>query len=110
MNEHTELKTQLAKLEQEKLTQKPKCRGPGRGIGEKRISRERIDHLDTLFLVLQDLHEYLSENGHTIINESGSLLSSQSHQNLERLVSLLEDFLWIVNCAIAKNGGKPKLV
>jgi hypothetical protein len=110
MNEPIELKTQLAKLEKEKLSQTQKRRGPGRGIGEKRISRERIDRLDTLFLVLQDLHEYLSANGHTIINESGSLLSSQSHQNLDQLVSLLEDFLWIVNCAIAKNGGNPKIV
>ena len=110
MNEHTELKAQLEKLEQEKLSQTQKQRGPGRGIGEKRLTRERIDQLDTLFLILQDLHEYLSEYGHTIINDSGSLLSSQSHQNLDQLVALIEDFLWIVNCAIAKNGGNPKLV
>jgi hypothetical protein len=110
MNDNTELKAQLAKLEQEKLTQSQKRRGPGRGIGEKRISRERIDQLNTLFMVLQDIHEYLSEHGHTIINESGSLLSSQSHQDLDRLVLLIEDYLWIVNCAIAKNGGNPKLV
>lgn len=109
MNEHTELEAHLAKLEQEKLAQSQKRRGPGRGIGEKRISRERTDHLNTLFVVLQDVHDYLSEHGHTIINESGSLLSSQSHQDLDRLVLLIEDYLWVVNCAIAKNGGKPKL-
>lgn len=109
MNEYKETNPQLRKLEQEKIQQPPKRRGPGRGIGEKRITLERIEALDTLFNNLQQVHNFLAEQGHLIINESGSLLASQSHQNLDQLLHLLEDFLWILNCAIAKIGGKPKL-
>ncbi|MFX0169913.1 MAG: hypothetical protein ACFE89_11235 [Candidatus Hodarchaeota archaeon] len=110
MDEQNPLKAPLTKLGQEKLFQTQRSRGPGRGIGEKRISKERVERLDTIFLALQDIHDYLSEHGHMIINESGSMLTSQSHQNLDQLLVLLEDFLWILNCAIAKNGGNPKIV
>jgi hypothetical protein len=87
-----------------------KRRGPGRGIGEKRITRERLSELETLFQSLEQIHIYLIQEGHSIINESGSMLSSGSHQNLNQLLMLLEDFLWILNCAIANNGGVPRLL
>jgi hypothetical protein len=52
----------------------------------------------------------LAQHGHLIINQSGSLLAPQAHQNLDQLVALIEDFLWVLNCAIARQGGMPRLV
>jgi hypothetical protein len=109
MKEGKELKSRILQLDREQLRPYPHRRGPGRGIGEKRIIQERIDELNTLFHNLQQIHRFLSEKGHSIINESGSLLASQSHQNLDQLLTFLEDFLWVLNCAIAKYGGQPKL-
>lgn len=84
-------------------------RGPGRGIGQKRLTQQRLRQLNTIFSNLQQIRDFLDQQGHLIINESGSLLASQAHQDLDCLVQLLEDFLWILNCAIAKHGGNPKL-
>ncbi len=97
-------------IELEKFTKQRKRRGPGRGIGEKRIIQDRLSQLDTLFHNLELIQAFLIDEGHAIINESGSMLTSRSHQNLDRMLVLLEDFLWILNCAIAKNGGSPRLL
>lgn len=109
MNDTIELKTEQSTLSKETIRPPPKRRGPGRGVGEKRISQERRDELNTLISNIQHIHVFLTSEGHSIINESGSLLTSQSHQNLDQLISLLDDFLWILNCALAKHGGKAKL-
>ncbi len=85
-------------------------RRPGRGIGEKRITKQVLSRLDTAFRDLRQMHEFLSKEGHLIINESGSLQTTQAHQNLNLLLELLEDFLWILNCTIGRHGGVPKLV
>lgn len=97
-------------LKSEKLVKLSKRRGPGRGIGEKRLTQERLNALSTLFHNLEQIHTVLVQEGHSIINESGSMLSSGSHQNLDQMLVLLEDFLWILNCALAKNGGNPRLL
>lgn len=97
-------------LEKDKLKAKRKRRGPGRGIGEKRITQERLEMLKSLFQNLENIHKFLIQEGHSIINESGSMLSSGSHHNLDQMLLLLEDFLWTLNCAIAKNGGNPRLL
>jgi hypothetical protein len=110
MNEPHELAKSPTLLEHEKAKKQGRRRGPGRGIGEKRITQERLTELDTLFHNLEQIHAFLVQEGHSIINESGSMLSSGSHQNLDQLLVLLEDFLWILNCAIAKNGGSPRLL
>ncbi len=110
MNEPYESPTPVKTLEAKTLSKPRKRRGPGRGIGEKRITQERLNELDTLFHNLEQIHAFLIQEGHSIINESGSMLSSGSHQNLDRMLVLLEDFLWILNCAIAKNGGNPRLL
>ena len=110
MNQPHELPDVIPLLEPEKLTKYRKRRGPGRGIGEKRITQERLNELNTLFQSLEQIHTFLIQEGHSIINESGSMLSSGSHQNLDRMLVLLEDFLWILNCAIAKHGGNPRLL
>jgi hypothetical protein len=110
MNQPHELPDTTQLLEPEKLSKHRKRRGPGRGIGEKRITQERLDELNTLFRSLEQVHAFLIQEGHSIINESGSMLSSGSHQNLDRMLVLLEDFLWILNCAIAKHGGNPRLL
>ncbi len=99
-----------ALLKSDKLVKQPKRRGPGRGIGEKRLTEERLNELSTLFHNLEHIHAILVQEGHSIINESGSMLSSGSHQNLDQMLVLLEDFLWILNCALAKNGGNPRLL
>jgi hypothetical protein len=92
------------------LLQKPKRRrSPGRGIGEKRLTEEALQRLDTIFENLQIIRRFLKDEGHQIINDSGSLLTPQAHQNLDQMLLLLEDFLWILNCAIAKYGGKARL-
>ena len=109
MNDRKDLKSRSFKLDRDKIIQSLQRRGPGRGIGEKRIIQERIDELNTLFHNLQQIHGFLTQQGHNIINESGSMLAPQSHQNLDQLLTLLEDFLWVLNCAIAKHGGQPKL-
>ena len=85
-------------------------RRPGRGIGEKRVTKQVLTRLDTVFTDLRQMYEFLKNEGHLIINESGSLQSSQAHQNLNLLLELLEDFLYILNCAIGRHGGVPKLV
>ena len=108
MNEPYETSSKI--IEFNSLTKQRKRRGPGRGIGEKRITEDRLKELDTLFCNLEQIHSFLIQEGHTIINESGSMLSSGSHQNLDRMLKLLEDFLWVLNCAIAKNGGNPRLL
>lgn len=110
MNQPHELPKATRMLESEKLTKQRKRRGPGRGIGEKRITQERLDELNTLFQSLEQVYAFLIQEGHSIINESGSMLSSGSHQSLDRMLVLLEDFLWILNCAIAKHGGTPRLL
>jgi hypothetical protein len=110
MNQPHELPDATKMLEPEKFTKQRKRRGPGRGIGEKRITQERLSELTTLFQSLEQVHAFLIQEGHSIINESGSMLSSGSHQNLDRMLVLLEDFLWILNCAIAKHGGNPRLL
>ncbi len=110
MNQPHELPDATPLLEPEKLTKQRKRSGPGRGIGEKRITQERLGELNTLFQSLEQVHAFLIQEGHSIINESGSMLSSGSHQNLDRMLVLLEDFLWILNCAIAKHGGNPRLL
>ncbi|MFX1508717.1 MAG: hypothetical protein ACFFBR_00285 [Promethearchaeota archaeon] len=97
-------------LDRETDLKQGRRRGPGRGIGEKRITQERLTELNRLFHNLEHIHVFLVQEGHSIINESGSMLSSGSHQNLDQLLRLLEDFLWILNCAIAKNGGTPRLL
>lgn len=84
-------------------------RGPGRGVGQKRLTDQMLTRLDTLFQNLLQMRSFLLQEGHLLINESGSILAPQAHQNLDKLVSLLEDFLWILNCAIAKLGGIPQL-
>ncbi len=109
MNEGKDVKSRDFKLDRDKIIQSFQRRGPGRGVGEKRIIQERIDELDTLFHNLQQIRGFLSQQGHSIINESGSMLAPRSHQNLDQLLTLLEDFLWVLNCAIAKHGGQPKL-
>ena len=83
---------------------------PGRGVGEKRLRREALERLETIFQELQLVRNFLQREGHQLINDSGSLLAAQSHRNLDLLVALLEDFLWTVNCAIARHGGTPKLI
>ncbi|MFX1564161.1 MAG: hypothetical protein ACFFDP_12725 [Promethearchaeota archaeon] len=93
-------------LEEIKLEQR---RGPGRGIGQKRLTNQMLTRLDTLFQNLIQLRGFLLQDGHLIINESGSILAPQSHKNLDHLISLLEDFLWILNCSISKLGGTPQL-
>ncbi len=110
MNEPHKLVKSPVLLEREKATNQGRRRGPGRGIGEKRITQERLTELNQLFHNLEHIHTFLVQQGHSIINESGSMLSSGSHQNLDQLLMLLEDFLWILNCAIAKNGGTPRLL
>jgi hypothetical protein len=85
-------------------------RRPGRGIGEKRLTQQELTRLNVIFENLQEVRKCLTQHGHPIINQSGSLLASQAHQNLDQLVALLEDFLWVLNCAIARQGGMPKLV
>ena len=110
MNDQYKSKSPTTKLEAEKLTVPRKRRGPGRGIGQKRILEERLKTLDTIFDNLRELHSFLTQQGHLIINESGSMLASHSHQNLDQLLELLEDFLWVLNCAIAKNGGQARLI
>jgi hypothetical protein len=92
------------------LTLAAQRRRPGRGIGEKRLTQQEIARLDTIFANLQEVRKCLAQHGHLIINQSGSLLAPQAHQNLDQLVALLEDFLWVLNCAIARQGGMPKLV
>ncbi len=109
MNDYRESKEMVSNIAQEKIIQSRKHRGPGRGVGEKRIAQERIDELESIFSNLENLRHFLSQEGHIIINASGTLLASQSHQNLDQLLILLEDFLWVLNCAIAKKGGQPKL-
>ncbi|MFW9831368.1 MAG: hypothetical protein ACFFD8_06295 [Candidatus Thorarchaeota archaeon] len=109
MNEFTDSKSPPSKLEKETISLPPARRGPGRGVGEKRIYEERRDELKTLFSNLQQVQIFLNEEGHSIINESGSLLTSQSHENLDQLIALLDDFLWILNCALAKHGGDAKI-
>ncbi len=104
-----EKQIQLSKIDQGTPNKEPKRRGPGRGIGEKRITQQRLNELNTLFHNLKQVQTFLLQEGHIIINESGSILSSHSHQNLDKLLILLDDFLWTLNCAIAKNGGKPRL-
>ena len=85
-------------------------RGPGRGIGEKRLKQQYLSRLNLLFKNLQQVHGFLIKEGHLIINESGSLLASQDHQNLKHLLNRIEDFLWVLNCAIARHGGIPRLI
>ncbi|MFX1317978.1 MAG: hypothetical protein ACFE9D_01015 [Promethearchaeota archaeon] len=97
-------------LKSEKRVKQSKRRGPGRGIGEKRLTEERLNDLSALFHSLEQIHAILIQEGHSIINESGSMLSSGSHQNLDQMLLLLEDFLWTLNCALAKNGGNPRLL
>ena len=109
MNDQIRTEKSISKLGTEKLPLPRKRRGPGRGIGQKRIVQERLETLDTIFDNIQEMYNFLSQQGHMIINESGSMLASQSHQNLDQLLKLLEDFLWVINCAIAKNGGQAKL-
>lgn len=109
MKEYHESKEIVSKTEQTKIIQYRKHRGPGRGVGEKRIAQERLNELEAIFSNLEHTRQFLSQEGHTIINASGTLLASQSHQNLDQLLILLEDFLWVLNCAIAKKGGQPKL-
>ena len=110
MNDQIESEKTISRLGAEKLPLPRKRRGPGRGIGQKRIVQERLETLDTIFDNLQEMHNFLSQQGHMIINESGSMLASQSHQNLDQLLKHLEDFLWVINCTIAKNGGQAKLL
>lgn len=110
MNESNDSPLSTKMLDVKPLTKERNRRGPGRGIGEKRIAKERLDELDTLFHNLEEIHAFLIQEGHAIINESGSMLSSGSHQNLDRMLVLLEDFLWVLNCAIAKHGGSPRLL
>ncbi len=102
---------QIEEIKPEKhLLQKPKRRrSPGRGIGEKRLTDEALKRLDIIFENFQIIRRFLKDQGHQIINESGSLLTPQAHQNLDQMLLLLEDFLWILNCAIAKYGGKARL-
>ena len=69
-----------------------------------------LKRLETIFENIQRIRLFLAEHGHLIINQSGSLLTSQAHQNLDQLIKLMEDFQWILNCAIAKQGGTPQLV
>jgi hypothetical protein len=97
-------------LKSEKIVKQQKRRGPGRGIGEKRLTQERLAELASFFHNLEQIHAILVKEGHSIINESGSMLSSRSHQNLDQMLVLLEDFLWILNCALAKKGGNPRLL
>ncbi|MFX1575713.1 MAG: hypothetical protein ACFFCF_00920 [Promethearchaeota archaeon] len=110
MNKPKEFNGKSFLFEQGELETKLKRRGPGRGIGEKRINQERLDMLKTLFQNLENIHRFLIQEGHSIINESGSILSSGSHDNLDQMLVLLEDFLWTLNCSIAKNGGDPRLL
>ncbi|MFX1563905.1 MAG: hypothetical protein ACFFDP_11440 [Promethearchaeota archaeon] len=84
-------------------------RGPGRGVGQKRLTDQALTRLDTLFQNLLQMRSFLLQEGHLLINESGSILASQAHKNLDQLISLLEDFMWVINCAIAKLGGLPQL-
>ena len=92
------------------LTSVTQRRRPGRGVGEKRLTQQELGRLDTIFENLQQVRKCLTQHGHLIINQSGSLLAPQAHQNLDQLVALLEDFLWVLNCAIARQGGMPRLV
>ncbi len=85
-------------------------RRPGRGIGEKRITKQVLSRLETAFKDIRQIQEFLVKEGHLIINESGSMKASQAHMNLNLLLELLEDYLWIMNCAISRHGGIPKLV
>jgi|GEM_PF-3373240 len=110
MNEPNESPTIPLTPDIDKLAKERRQRGPGRGIGEKRITQERLGELGALFQSLEQIHVFLLQEGHSIINESGSMLSSGSHQNLDQMLVLLEDFLWILNCAIANNGGVPRLL
>jgi hypothetical protein len=84
-------------------------RGPGRGVGQKRLTNQMLERLDTLFQNLLQIRGFLLQEGHLLINESGSILAPQAHQNLDQLISLLEDFMWILNCSISKLGGIPQL-
>jgi len=85
-------------------------RRPGRGIGEKKLRRQTLERLETIFQELQLVRTFLAQEGHQLINDSGSLLAAQAHRNLDLLVALLEDFLWTLNCTIAQYGGTPKLI
>ncbi len=85
-------------------------RRPGRGIGEKRVTKQVLSRLDTAFRDLRQMQEFLAKEGHLIVNESGSIQTSQAHLNLNLMLELLEDFLWILNCTISRHGGIPKLV
>jgi len=102
--------TGLKSLRQLLGTPRPWFRRPGRGVGEKRLRREALERLETIFRELQLVRNFLQREGHQLINDSGSLLAAQAHRNLDLLVALLEDFLWTVNCAIARYGGTPKLI
>ena len=102
--------SELSKLKDKPLSAPSRYRGPGRGVGEKRISRELLTQLDNVFENIQITRRFLASEGHHIINESGSLVAPQAHKNLDQLITLLEDFLWILNCTIAKHGGKARLI
>ncbi len=110
MTEKSEKIRSLPQVGELGLSKMSPRRRPGRGIGEKRVTKHAISRLDTAFKDLRQVHEFLIKEGHLIINESGSLKASQAHMNLNLLLELLEDFLWILNCAISRHGGVPKLV
>ena len=56
MNEGKDLKYRVFKLDLDKIQPSLQRRGPGRGIGEKRIIQERIDELNILFHNLKQIH------------------------------------------------------
>jgi len=89
------------------LPPRPRC---GRGIGEKRLAAQALARDVSLFEQVAAVRQFLRAEGHALIVASGTLLAADAHRNLDRLVELLEDFLWVVNTCIARDGGTPRLV
>ncbi|MFX1563781.1 MAG: hypothetical protein ACFFDP_10815 [Promethearchaeota archaeon] len=60
-------------------------RGPGRGVGQKRLVAERLAELDVFFFQFMGVHRFSGMEGYRIINESGTMVAAQIHQNLDDL-------------------------